>query len=101
MKLPNFLQRLSAALSPLEHETPGESGRRRAAVLVLFYPRGKRITFVLTVRPDTLSRHPGQISLPGGMAEPYDATLWTRPCERPRKSWGYRRDVSSRWGAWT
>jgi 8-oxo-dGTP pyrophosphatase MutT (NUDIX family) len=76
MKLPDFLQQLSASLWPLEHAAPGESGTRRAAVLVLFYPRGERITFALTVRPDTLSRHPGQISLPGGMAEPYDATLW-------------------------
>jgi 8-oxo-dGTP pyrophosphatase MutT (NUDIX family) len=76
VKLPSYLQELNVALLPLAHGTPSETGTRRAAVLVLLYPRNERITFALTVRPDTLSRHPGQISLPGGMAESCDATLW-------------------------
>lgn len=76
MTVPRLLQRLSQALLPLAHGALAPRTVRRAAVLVLFYPRDEQITFALTVRPDTLSRHPGQISLPGGMAEPYDATLW-------------------------
>lgn len=76
MKLPPFLQALGGALLPLEHTEARAAGVRRAAVMVLLYPRHERVTFALTVRPDTLSRHPGQVSLPGGMAEPCDATLW-------------------------
>jgi len=76
VKLPSFLQELRGSLLPIEHRPPWEIQRRRAAVLILLYPRDELINFALTVRPDTLSRHPGQISLPGGMAEPGDVTLW-------------------------
>lgn len=76
MKLPPPLHDLSPELLPVEHRVPRGARGRHAAVLVLLYPRNEVITFALTVRPDTLSRHPGQISLPGGMAEPHDHSLW-------------------------
>jgi 8-oxo-dGTP pyrophosphatase MutT (NUDIX family) len=76
VRLPPRLRDLALSLLPVEHEVFPDARVRRAAVLVLLYPRHDRITFALTVRPDTLARHPGQISLPGGMAEPYDANLW-------------------------
>lgn len=46
-----------------------------AAVLVLLFPGPQGPCFFLTARPHTLSRHPGQISLPGGRMEPEDASL--------------------------
>jgi 8-oxo-dGTP pyrophosphatase MutT (NUDIX family) len=76
VRLPPRLRDLALSLLPVEHEVFPDARVRRAAVLVLLYPRHDRTTFALTVRPDTLARHPGQISLPGGMAEPYDANLW-------------------------
>jgi 8-oxo-dGTP pyrophosphatase MutT (NUDIX family) len=64
-------------LLPLEESGSSEAPEaNRAAVLILLYPRAGVIHFVLTVRPHTLSRHPGQVSLPGGRAEPEDASLW-------------------------
>ncbi len=48
---------------------------RQAAVLLLLYPdpaTGAE-TIVFTRRPETLSRHAGQISLPGGSIDPADA----------------------------
>ncbi len=39
---------------------------RRAAVLILLYPTAAGWTLPLTLRPETLSVHAGQISLPGG-----------------------------------
>ncbi len=51
---------------------PGEA--RFAGVLLLLYPLGGTLTFVLTRRTDSVANHKGQISLPGGALEPGDAS---------------------------
>ena len=43
---------------------------REAAGLLLMFPVGERPHIVLTVRAQTLERHGGQVSLPGGVIEP-------------------------------
>jgi 8-oxo-dGTP pyrophosphatase MutT (NUDIX family) len=43
---------------------------RRAAGLLLVFPSAGQAHIVLTVRADTLGRHGGQVSLPGGATEP-------------------------------
>ena len=43
---------------------------RDAAGLLLVFPVGGRPHIVLTLRADTLGRHSGQVSLPGGVVEP-------------------------------
>src|SRR5207247_5845559 len=43
---------------------------RHAAGLLLLFPAGASAHIVLTVRADTLGRHGGQVSLPGGVADP-------------------------------
>jgi 8-oxo-dGTP pyrophosphatase MutT (NUDIX family) len=43
---------------------------RNAAGLLLIFPVRDRAHIVLTVRADTLGRHSGQVSLPGGGVEP-------------------------------
>jgi 8-oxo-dGTP pyrophosphatase MutT (NUDIX family) len=43
---------------------------RHAAGLLLIFPVDDRAHLVLTVRADTLGRHGGQVSLPGGVVEP-------------------------------
>ena len=43
---------------------------RHAAGLLLIFPVDEEAHIVLTVRADTLGRHGGQVSLPGGVAEP-------------------------------
>ena len=43
---------------------------RNAAGLLLLYPVDDRAHVVLTVRADTLNRHGGQVSLPGGVVDP-------------------------------
>src|SRR4029453_2430159 len=51
-------------------------GRPRiAAVLLLIYPRNGIPHIVFTRRTETLARHQGQISLPGGSRDPGDPTL--------------------------
>jgi 8-oxo-dGTP pyrophosphatase MutT (NUDIX family) len=43
---------------------------REAAALLLVFPIARRAHIVLTLRADTLGRHGGQISLPGGVIDP-------------------------------
>ncbi len=53
---------------------PLNAGRaRHAAGLLLVFPRDDRAHIVLTVRAETLGRHSGQVSLPGGVIEPGEA----------------------------
>lgn len=61
-----------AAGLPRAGWTPGvyPSDSRTAAALLLLYPRPSGLMIPLTVRASHLRRHAGQISLPGGAAEP-------------------------------
>jgi 8-oxo-dGTP pyrophosphatase MutT (NUDIX family) len=52
---------------------PGQQGKpRESAVLVLLYPRGGQTYTVLTLRPQDLHAHAGQISFPGGRLEAHE-----------------------------
>ncbi|HEX6510564.1 MAG TPA: CoA pyrophosphatase [Chloroflexota bacterium] len=94
MRLPSILSDLRQSLAPVDPRSgfsaDESSALRRAAVLVLMYPRADDVTFVLTARPETLSRHPGQISLPGGVAEPEDVSLWDTAVRETREELGVR-----------
>ncbi len=54
--------------------TPGvvPEGLRPAAGLVLFYPRDDEWWIPLTVRGETMRRHGGQVSLPGGAVDRHE-----------------------------
>ncbi|MEO0467112.1 MAG: CoA pyrophosphatase [Pseudomonadota bacterium] len=45
---------------------------REAAVLVPLIPRYAGPTALLTKRPDTMAKHPGQVAFPGGKVDPRD-----------------------------
>ena len=69
---------LSPELIPgdvLEGESLGD-GITPAAVLVAVVDRPEP-TVILTLRPDTMRKHPGQISFPGGRIDPDDADAVT------------------------
>jgi len=51
------------------HFGPPPVTARPAAVVVLLYPEAGQWYLPLTLRPETLADHPGQISLPGGSLE--------------------------------
>ena len=53
-------------------EGEGGEGITPAAVLVPVVERAEP-TVILTLRPDTMRKHPGQISFPGGRIDPDDA----------------------------
>jgi 8-oxo-dGTP pyrophosphatase MutT (NUDIX family) len=61
--------RFAHELSYGRHFGPAPATARQAAVIVLLFRRNGRWHIPLTVRPEILSRHGGQISLPGGTIE--------------------------------
>jgi 8-oxo-dGTP pyrophosphatase MutT (NUDIX family) len=64
----------SGQLRPkFEHRMPPKPG----SVLILLYEEEGVIKFPLTQRPDYLGTHGGQISLPGGKAEPGEDVITT------------------------
>ncbi|HRG09084.1 MAG TPA: CoA pyrophosphatase, partial [Cyclobacteriaceae bacterium] len=56
-----------------EHKLPPRPG----SVMILLYADGDDVFFPLTKRPDYLGTHGGQISLPGGKAEPGETLIET------------------------
>jgi 8-oxo-dGTP pyrophosphatase MutT (NUDIX family) len=61
--------RMSPELSYGRHAGPVPYTARHAAVVVLLFRRNGRWHFPLTERPLTLTKHGGQISLPGGSVD--------------------------------
>jgi 8-oxo-dGTP pyrophosphatase MutT (NUDIX family) len=62
-------RRFSPPLAYGRHFGPPAQDARAAAVLVLLYPHRDRWKLPLTLRPDHLADHAGQISFPGGAME--------------------------------
>jgi 8-oxo-dGTP pyrophosphatase MutT (NUDIX family) len=61
--------RFAPALSYGRHFGPAPANSRDAAVIVLFYQADGQWRLPLTLRPETMLAHAGQISLPGGEVE--------------------------------
>lgn len=68
----SIVSRVAAALMPLSIDDGSDEikrkGQRRASVLMPLVMRGQW-NVILTQRPMTMPRHPGQISFPGGRRE--------------------------------
>lgn len=95
---PAILTTLSSRLLPLDtidsvSPVASEKQDREAAVLVLFFPQRDMLSFLLTTRPETLSRHPGQISLPGGRTEPEDENPWDTAARETEEELGIAREL--------
>jgi len=66
--------RLAPTLSYGRHFGPPAHDARNAAVILLLYPQNGQWRLPLTVRPQTMLVHAGQISLPGGVVEPGESS---------------------------
>lgn len=58
-----------------EWPVPAEASYRRAAVLVGLMDRGDDFGVLLTLRPETMSSHAGQVAFPGGRIESGETAL--------------------------
>jgi len=83
---------------PIPPDLPPE---RRAAVLLLLYPHGDQVHFVLTRRAENLERHAGQISLPGGRYEASDGDLWRTALRESEEELGANLGAAEALGALT
>jgi 8-oxo-dGTP pyrophosphatase MutT (NUDIX family) len=70
-------------------ERPGSP--RLGGVLLLLYPRGNQLFFILTRRTERVETHQGQISLPGGAQETGE-TLAETAMREAEEEIGVRRD---------
>jgi 8-oxo-dGTP pyrophosphatase MutT (NUDIX family) len=61
---------------------------RQSAVLLLLYPHQEQLWLPLTVRSHTLARHRGEVSLPGGSADPADPDLVTTALRETQEELG-------------
>lgn len=66
---PAYQSRFAPALCYGRHQGPPAQNARQAAVMVLLYPDREHWRLPLTLRPDYLPNHGGQISFPGGQIE--------------------------------
>lgn len=64
---------VGSVLPKFQHQLPPKPG----SVLILLYPETNEIFFPLIKRPDYLGAHSGQVSLPGGKAEPGETQIET------------------------
>jgi len=67
-------RRFEPELSYGRHSGPAPATARAAAVMILLFRRGGRWHVPLTMRPASLRKHGGQISLPGGTVEPDESS---------------------------
>lgn len=67
-----------------------EEGIRRAAVLIPVIDTAGRIQLLFTKRAEWLTRHPGQMSFPGGTREPTDADSFETALREAREEVGIR-----------
>lgn len=67
--------RFAPALSYGRHFGPAPVTARDAAVIILFYQANGEWRLPLTLRPETMLAHAGQISLPGGEIEPGETSV--------------------------
>ncbi len=103
----DFLARARARLFPVDE--PFEDGPRGdhdlspslkgmhpeqaqlAAVLIALRPTGDDYGVQLTLRPDTMAQHAGQVAFPGGRLDPLDGTLLDAALRESEEEIGLRR----------
>lgn len=64
-------------IGPIKPKFEHQVNPKPGSVLILLYEEEGKILFPLTKRPDYLGTHGGQISLPGGKAEPGESIINT------------------------
>lgn len=66
---------------------------KKAAVLILLYPKGRDLYVLLTKRTEDVEHHKGQISFPGGSQDGKDTDLVSTALRESEEEIGLRRDA--------
>jgi 8-oxo-dGTP pyrophosphatase MutT (NUDIX family) len=71
----------------------GKPNLKKAAVLMLFYPKNGELYVLLTKRTDDVEHHKGQISFPGGSYDEEDSDLLVTALRESEEEIGLPREV--------
>jgi 8-oxo-dGTP pyrophosphatase MutT (NUDIX family) len=75
------------------HSLEEYPGFARAGVLILLFPKNDGLRVILTVRTNSVETHKGQISLPGGMADPQDEDIVSTALRETEEELGISRNA--------
>jgi len=84
------LRKITDQLSRFEPKSMELGDLRPAAVLVPLFLRDGEPWVLLTLRPDHLEKHAGEISFPGGAAEKQDIDFWQTALRETEEEVGIR-----------
>ncbi|MDR7417784.1 MAG: CoA pyrophosphatase [Armatimonadota bacterium] len=94
----DVLERLRARITARQPRDLPPHAHRRAAVLIPVFRAGEVPTVLLTRRTETVERHKGQISFPGGGEEPDDTDLQATALRETYEEIGLAPDQVAIWG---
>ncbi|HEY1012179.1 MAG TPA: CoA pyrophosphatase, partial [Herpetosiphonaceae bacterium] len=79
-------------------QPPADTAPGRGAVLIALYPQDGELLVPLTVRSAALRTHQGEVSFPGGSADPEDGTLEITALREAEEELGLDRRLVEIWG---
>lgn len=91
--MPISIQQIEDFFGRHEQRKLGKPGLRKAAVLMLLYPKGHELHVLLTKRTDEVEHHKGQISFPGGSMDDEDENLGATALRESEEEVGLPKEV--------
>ncbi|GLV34618.1 uncharacterized protein CBL_09099 [Carabus blaptoides fortunei] len=72
--------------------------KRKAAVLIPIYVKAGKVSILYTLRATSLTKHRGQVSFPGGMADDSDESLQHTALRETEEELGIQQEDIELWG---
>jgi 8-oxo-dGTP pyrophosphatase MutT (NUDIX family) len=87
------VEKIRRFLEGFQRKELGQPNLKKAAVLMLFYPKGDDLYVLLTKRTEDVEHHKGQISFPGGSRDDEDDHLVATALRESEEEIGLRPDA--------